>query len=221
MRKEIGGQVRKTFSGGRKESVDTWDAATTEIPPEVGESPECQWCPICRAARQFRDSGPGIGGHLSGAGNVVASAVQDAFNAFDAVLSKAAGTADRERQSATRPTPGAATATSDGRTADPESAPIKVTTAPIVVPGADSPKTPGRADPQPAAGVGPTGPPETAGVGPTGPPETARLGSPATEADTWSTVTDRTDGLNDADGADVTAGRRTEDDGGHGPDDRG
>ena len=98
MRKEIGGQVRKTFSGGRAESADIWDVATTEIPPEIGEAPECQWCPICRAARQLRESGPGIGGHISGAGNAVASAVQDAISAFDAVLAKAAGTSDRDRQ---------------------------------------------------------------------------------------------------------------------------
>ena len=60
MRKEISGQVRRTFGGGRSSNAsDVWDTATTEIPPEVGESPECQWCPICRAARRMRDSGPG------------------------------------------------------------------------------------------------------------------------------------------------------------------
>ena len=93
MRREISGQVRRTFSGGSgRENLDVWDTATHEIPPEVGESPECQWCPICRAARRMRDSGPGIGGQLSGAGDVVASAVQDAIGALDSLLGKASGT---------------------------------------------------------------------------------------------------------------------------------
>jgi len=92
MRKEIGGQVRRTFGGSeRRGPAEVWDTATNEIPPEVGESPECQWCPICRAARRMRDSGPGLGGQLSGAGDAVASAVQDAISALDSILSKAGG----------------------------------------------------------------------------------------------------------------------------------
>ena len=101
MRNQIGGQVRRTLGGGREHS-DVWDTATNEIPPEVGESPECQWCPICRAARRMRDAGPGIGGQLSGASDVVASAVQDAIGALDSLLGKAgAGTG---RDSAARDT---------------------------------------------------------------------------------------------------------------------
>ena len=93
VRKEIGGQVRRTFGGGGRSSSgsDVWDTVTNEIPPEVGEAPECQWCPICRAARRMRESGPGIGGQLSGAGDAVASAVQDAFSALDGLLSKTGG----------------------------------------------------------------------------------------------------------------------------------
>jgi len=87
MRNQISGQVRRSLGGGREPS-DVWDTATNEIPPEVGESPECQWCPICRAARRMRDSGPGIGDQISGAGDVVASAVQDAISALDSLLSK-------------------------------------------------------------------------------------------------------------------------------------
>jgi len=100
MRREISGQVRRTFGGGRPTS-DVWDTATNEIPPEVGESPECQWCPICRAARRMRDSGPGIGGQISGAGDVVASAVQDAISALDSLLAKASGSGPT-RDSTTR-----------------------------------------------------------------------------------------------------------------------
>src|ERR1700722_12407177 len=75
MRKELTGQVRKTLGGGRPDNTDVWDVATTEIPPEVGESPECQWCPVCRAARRMRDSGPGLGGQLSGAGDVATTEI--------------------------------------------------------------------------------------------------------------------------------------------------
>ncbi len=91
MRREISGQVRRTLGGGR-EASDVWDTATNEIPPEVGESPECQWCPICRAARRMRDSGPGIGGQLTGAGDVVASAVHDAIGVLDSLLARTSGT---------------------------------------------------------------------------------------------------------------------------------
>jgi hypothetical protein len=97
MRKEIGGQVRRTFGGGRSEPGDVWDTATTEIPPEVGEAPECQWCPVCRAARRMRDSGPGLGGHLLSAGDAVAAAVQDALGAFDSVISRTGGSAQSRR----------------------------------------------------------------------------------------------------------------------------
>jgi hypothetical protein len=91
MRSQFEDQVRRTFSGQRPDKSDVWDIATTEIPPEVGEAPECQWCPICRAARRMRDSNSGLAGQLSGAGEAAASAVQDAFRAFDTFLSRAAG----------------------------------------------------------------------------------------------------------------------------------
>src|ERR1700722_5646482 len=103
MRKELTGQVRKTLGGGRPDSTDVWDVATTEIPPEVGESPECQWCPVCRAGRRMRDSGPGLGGRLSGAGDGVASAASDVISMIDSLLSRTGGTAaqrDRDAGSA-------------------------------------------------------------------------------------------------------------------------
>ncbi len=104
MKREIGGQVRRTLGGsGRADSGDVWDTATTEIPPEIGESPECQWCPICRAARQMRESGPGLGGQLTGAGAAVASAVQDAMGALDSLLSKTAGPRDQGSRQAEAP----------------------------------------------------------------------------------------------------------------------
>jgi hypothetical protein len=95
MRKEISGQVRRTFGSGRSERADVWDTATNEIPPEVGESPECQWCPVCRAARRMRESGPGLGDHLSTAGDMVSAAVSEALKSVDSVLSRTSGADSR------------------------------------------------------------------------------------------------------------------------------
>jgi hypothetical protein len=91
MRRELEDQVRRTLGGQRQGRADVWDVATTEIPPEVGASPECQWCPICRAARRMRDAGPGVAGPLSGAGEAVATVVQDAIGALDSLLGRTSG----------------------------------------------------------------------------------------------------------------------------------
>jgi hypothetical protein len=90
MRRELGDQFRKAWTGQRAEPTDPadiWNTATTEPPPDLSEAPECAWCPVCRAARRIRESGPGLGGQLAGAGDAVAAAVQEAMTAFDAVLS--------------------------------------------------------------------------------------------------------------------------------------
>lgn len=91
MRSQFEDQVRRTISGQRPDNSDVWDIATTEPPPDAGEAPECQWCPICRAARRMRDTRPGLTGQLTGAGDAVAAAVQDAVRAFDTFLTRAAG----------------------------------------------------------------------------------------------------------------------------------
>jgi hypothetical protein len=104
MRRELTDQVRRAFHAHRPaEPADVWDAATTE-PPELlaasAEAPECAWCPVCRAARRIRESGPAVGGlggqlgeqlggQLAGAGDAVAAAVQEAFSAFESLLSAA------------------------------------------------------------------------------------------------------------------------------------
>jgi hypothetical protein len=81
--REVRGNLRKTF--GRPAGEDVWSQATREEP---NEPPECEWCPICRAARKYRDSsGPGVGGHLTGAGDAFASVVSDAFSAVESALS--------------------------------------------------------------------------------------------------------------------------------------
>ena len=85
----VGGQIRSAL--GRSEgSADVWERATR---PPQDEAPECAWCPVCRAARRIRESGPAVGGQLAGAGDVVAAAVQEAMSAFEAVWSM--GRADR------------------------------------------------------------------------------------------------------------------------------
>jgi hypothetical protein len=119
MGRELGGQVRRTLGGGRQQqsASDIWDTATNEIPPEVGESPECQWCPICRAARRVREGGgSGIGGQLSGAGDAVASVVQDAIGALDSILSRA-GSSDQRAAGSSRPPASAKPGSTTGATA--------------------------------------------------------------------------------------------------------
>jgi len=93
-RRELKGQVRRSLGGGRTGSQDVWGTATTELPPDLDQAPECAWCPICRAARRMRESSPGLGPQLSGASDVVASAVQDALRGLDGVLSRAAAPGD-------------------------------------------------------------------------------------------------------------------------------
>ncbi len=101
VRREFGEQVRRTLGGGREEPADVWGTATTEPPPDESlDSPECAWCPICRGARRIRESGPGLGSQLAGAGDAVASAVQEALAAFDAVLSAGPGSATGKRRPA-------------------------------------------------------------------------------------------------------------------------
>ena len=100
MRKELTGQFRRTFGPNRAEPGDVWGVATTEPPPDASmDSPECAWCPICRAARRVRESGPGLSGPLAGASDVVAAAVQEALSAFDSVLSMRPRTEPADRPS--------------------------------------------------------------------------------------------------------------------------
>lgn len=119
MRRELTGQVRRTFSGNSSAKADVWDTATTEQPPEAHEAPECAWCPICQAARRIRESGPGLSGQLAGVGDAVATAVQEALSAFDSVLSTRPRT---ESGRSSRPTsaPGATSTTGATAGADDE-----------------------------------------------------------------------------------------------------
>ena len=91
--RELKGQARRTLGGGS--GRDVWEAATEE--PIAGEAPECAWCPVCRAARRFRQSGPGLASHVAGAGDALLTAAQDTLAAFEATLSAHPPEAGRER----------------------------------------------------------------------------------------------------------------------------
>ena len=87
--REVAGRVKSTIGGvggggGGASKADVWETATTEEPTD--EPPECQWCPICRAARRYRDSGSTGGSQFAGVGDTLAGLTRDAFSLFDAAL---------------------------------------------------------------------------------------------------------------------------------------
>jgi hypothetical protein len=82
--RELKGQFRRV-TGGDTSRADVWETATTE-PPAGEEAPECAWCPVCRAARRFRQSGPGLASQVAGAGDALFSIAQDTLSAFEATL---------------------------------------------------------------------------------------------------------------------------------------
>lgn len=86
MANQVADNVRRSLGQAKRkqDSGDVWGTATTEPPP--GEPPECQWCPVCQAARRMRVSGPGLGDRLASAGGVLASVVQEAFSAVEQVM---------------------------------------------------------------------------------------------------------------------------------------
>jgi hypothetical protein len=81
----VGDQVRTVFGGGRTSS-DVWETATAPTPEEP---PECAWCPICRAARMMRGSGPGLASHMAAAGDTLATVVLEAVSTVEAALAAA------------------------------------------------------------------------------------------------------------------------------------
>jgi hypothetical protein len=209
MRRELEDQVRRTIGGQRQDRSDVWDVATTEIPPEVGEAPECQWCPICRAARRMRDTRPGLAGQLSGAGEAVATAVQDAISALDSLLTRPGG---RD---------GAPTGGTDSASAGADSGGTRARTGPAEAAlGEAAAQQPG----------GSAGPAETTAAGRPDslagehgqvgwkPGDRLATAGPA-DADPWATVTDSdpdtADGTGSGGSGDRSDGRA------HGPSDRG
>jgi hypothetical protein len=84
-------QIRTALRGGGH--ADVWETATADEEP-----PECAWCPICRARRRLRESGPGLASHVAAATDAVGVMMQDAMSAFEAAV----GAAGRQA----RPRPG-------------------------------------------------------------------------------------------------------------------
>ncbi len=106
MANQVAGQVKRTLGTERRDSGDVWDTATNELPPS--ESPECQWCPVCQAARAARlGSGSGLGAQLANAGGALASVVQDAFSAFEQAMKTQDQNRSAERPGTSRPGSGA------------------------------------------------------------------------------------------------------------------
>ena len=85
--RQLSGQVRTALGGsGKKQSAaDVWETATADH----DEAPECAWCPICRARRRLRESGPGLGAGVAAAADAVGVVMQDAMSAFEAAVSVA------------------------------------------------------------------------------------------------------------------------------------
>jgi len=119
MANQVADNVRRTMGQQKrngKNSGDVWDTATTEPPPD--EPPECQWCPVCQAARRLRESGPGIGAKIADAGGLLTALAQDAFSAVDQIMKTQ--NLSNERSGARPPAPAPANgATSHPRSADP------------------------------------------------------------------------------------------------------
>lgn len=106
MANQVAGQVKRTLGTERRDSGDVWDTATNETPPN--EAPECQWCPVCQAARAARlGSGSGLGAQLANAGGALASVVQDAFSVFEQAMKTQDQNRSAERPGTSRPGSGA------------------------------------------------------------------------------------------------------------------
>jgi len=84
MANQVADQVRRTIGQEQRDRGDVWDTATNEPPPD--EPPECQWCPICQAARAARLSGPGLMSSVADVGGALAAMAQDAFSAIEQVM---------------------------------------------------------------------------------------------------------------------------------------
>jgi len=86
--RDVASRVRSTIGGGGgPKQGDVWDTATTE---ELTDGPpECEWCPICRAARRYRETGGStatLSGQFAGVGDTLAGLTRDAFGLFDAAM---------------------------------------------------------------------------------------------------------------------------------------
>jgi hypothetical protein len=96
--RQLSGQIRTALGGGKPSTANVWETATSEY----DEAPECAWCPICRARRRLRESGPGLGAGVAAATDAVGVVMQDAMSAFEAAVA-AAGRQARPRDTTAQP----------------------------------------------------------------------------------------------------------------------
>jgi hypothetical protein len=80
--REVSDQIRSML-GRSAGPADVWTRATA---PPADEAPECAWCPICRAARVLRESGPGVGSQMAAAGGAVGALARDAVSVVESAL---------------------------------------------------------------------------------------------------------------------------------------
>ena len=89
---QLADQVGRAFGGHRDHAShgpqDVWNVATHEDERTAQQPPECTWCPLCRAIRLSRESGPGLAGQMSGAADALATAAQDALQVLDDIMSR-------------------------------------------------------------------------------------------------------------------------------------
>jgi hypothetical protein len=105
MANQVADQVKRTIGAERRDNRDVWNTATNEPPPT--ESPECQWCPICQAARAARTGGSaGLSARLADAGGALAGVVEGAFSAFEQVLKAQEQNKNRSAERPGPPRPG-------------------------------------------------------------------------------------------------------------------
>jgi hypothetical protein len=138
--RDVTDRVKSTMGGGKaKAHTDVWDEATTTDPTD--EPPECQWCPICRAARKARDSGgssAGFSEQVAGAADALAGLTRDAFSLFESAMRAqpapprrpAGGTPTAKPPTAAPPTAAPTTSTPTPTAAPPTAAPTTSTPTP-------------------------------------------------------------------------------------------
>jgi len=80
--REVSDQIRSML-GRSAAPADVWAKATA---PPPTEAPECAWCPICRAARVLRESGPGVSSQMAAAGEAVGGLARDAMSVVESAL---------------------------------------------------------------------------------------------------------------------------------------
>ena len=169
--RDVTDRVKSTIGGNRAKSYsDVWDEATNSDPVE--EPPECQWCPICRAARRARENGgspAGFSEQVAGAADALAGLTKDAFSLFESAM--------RAQPTPRRPAGPSTTPAARPPAATPAAATPSTATPAPATPGAPStPSAP--AAPAPSASASPA----PAASAPSTPP-------PAAPADTWGDAT--------------------------------